>query len=177
MFVKICGITTSEQIDKAAELGYDAVGIVLYPKSKRFVSEEKAKHLAAYAEKRIMSVCVSMEFSDVVNVYKYFNFVQVSESVDVENLIFSTAEEPKFTNYKYVIYDASHGKGKFEKLPEWLHKYREKLIIAGGLNAENVGAVIREVKPFGVDVSSGVEDTPGIKNYEKMKKFINEVRR
>lgn len=177
MFIKICGITTFEQIDWAVTLGYDAVGVVVYPKSKRFVPEQKAIELATYARQKIISVCVSISFYDVANIYKYFDFVQVSENIDAQNLIFSTFEEPKFANYKYVIYDASHGTGKFTDLPKWLEKYRENLIIAGGLTPENVRSVIQTAKPFGVDVSSGVENAPDVKNYKKMEEFINEVRR
>ena len=177
MFVKVCGIKTFEQIDWAVTLGYDAIGVVLYPKSKRFVAEEKAEELARYARQKIISVCVSINFSDVANIYKHFDFVQVSENIDAQNLIFSTFEEPKFANYKYVMYDASHGTGKFTDFPHWLSNYREKLIIAGGLSSANVSEVIKNIKPFGVDVSSGVEDAPGVKNYKKMEEFINEVRR
>lgn len=176
MFIKICGITTFEQIDWAVTLGYDAIGVVLYPKSKRFVTEENAIELAKYSRQKIISVCVSISFSDVANIYKYFDFVQVSEEAKLKNLIFSTFEEPKFADYKYVIYDQSHGTGKFTDFPEWLGKYREKLIIAGGLTPENVRSVIQTAKPFGVDVSSGVEDSPGVKNYKKMEEFIKEVR-
>lgn len=177
MFVKVCGITTFEQIDRAVALGYDAIGVVLYPKSKRFVPEQKAIELATYAKQKIISVCVSITFPDVENIYKYFDFVQVSENIDAQNLIFSTFEEPKFVNYKYIIYDQSHGTGKFTDFPQWLSNYRKKLIIAGGLSSGNVSEVIKNVKPFGVDVSSGVEDAPGIKNYKKMEEFIKEVRR
>ena len=56
-------------------------------------------------------------------------------------------------------------------------EYGKNLIISGGLNSDNVYDIIKEVKPYGVDVSSGIESSPGKKNMELMEEFIEEVRR
>jgi phosphoribosylanthranilate isomerase len=76
--------------------------------------------------------------------------------------------------YEYFVYDASIGSGVFKELPEWLKDKTENLIVAGGLNKDNVCDVIRKIKPFGVDVSSGVEKN-GVKDFTMMKEFIDAV--
>ena len=78
-------------------------------------------------------------------------------------------------NYEYFIYDASIGSGVFHQLPKWVKDMAAKVIIAGGLNKENVCSVIQDIKPFGIDVSSGVEKD-GVKDFMLMKEFINTVK-
>ena len=65
MFVKVCGLKTEAQIDQAIDLGYNAIGVVTYPKSKRFCSPETAVRLAAYAGDRILRFVVGMTWNDV----------------------------------------------------------------------------------------------------------------
>jgi len=73
------------------------------------------------------------------------------------------------------VYDASVGSGVFKAFPKWLKDVEGRLIVAGGLNQDNVCNVIGKIKPFGVDVSSGVEKD-GVKNFELMKDFIGAAR-
>jgi phosphoribosylanthranilate isomerase len=177
MFVKVCGITDTAEIDEAVKLGYDAIGIVLYPKSKRFVTPEKAASLARYAKNRILTVAVSIPFSDVALVANDFNFIQVYEPVDIENLIYASNIIPKKgMKFKYFLYDNSKGSGKLDDIPLWTKMLKDKLIIAGGLNSENVVEIVKKFKPFGVDVSSGVENIFGKKDFNKMAKFIKVVK-
>jgi phosphoribosylanthranilate isomerase len=106
-----------------------------------------------------------------------FDLIQVYEPVDMENLIYASNSIPDSNiNFKYFLYDNSKGSGKLENIPLWVKKYQKKLIIAGGLNSENVTEIIRKFTPFGVDVSSGVEDLSGKKDFEKMAKFIKVVK-
>lgn len=177
MFVKVCGITEIKEIDEAIKLGFDAIGVVLYPKSKRFVEHKKAAFLAKYAKGKILTVAVSIHFRDVALVKDDFDLIQVYEPVDMENLIYASNSIPDSDiNFKYFLYDNSKGSGKLEDIPLWVKKYQKKLIIAGGLNSENVTEIIRKFTPFGVDVSSGVEDLSGKKDFEKMAKFIKVVK-
>jgi phosphoribosylanthranilate isomerase len=82
---------------------------------------------------------------------------------------------PSDLNYEYFIYDASIGSGVFQQFPKWIKDMAGKVIIAGGLTKENVCSVIQDIKPFGVDVSSGVEKD-GVKDFRMMKEFIDTVR-
>lgn len=176
MFIKVCGIKTFEQIDWAYSLGFTAIGVVLYKKSKRFVDENTAISLAGYAKGKVKTVAVSVNYSDVLNITDFFDYVQVYEEIDINNLILASNVMPKVRNFKYFLYDKSKGSGEFEDLPEWLFDLKDKLIIAGGLNHNNVKGVIEKYHPFGVDVSSGVENESGEKDYNLMKKFIESVK-
>jgi phosphoribosylanthranilate isomerase len=176
MFVKVCGLRTKEQIDKAIEYGYDAIGIVTYNKSKRYIPPAEAKELALYAKGKIDTFIVGLCYNDVVGVASEFDFVQIYETRPMANLVLAAKDiPPAGLEYRYFVYDASVGSGIFGPFPDWLHGLSAKLIVAGGLNKDNVCAVIKDLRPFGVDVSSGVEKE-GVKNFFLMKEFIDAVR-
>ena len=176
MFVKVCGLMNTAQIDKAIEYGYDAIGVVIYHKSKRYCPPKKAKELAEYTKGKIKSFVVGLTYSDVQNVAYMFDYTQIYEEKQVPNLVLASKEiPPSDINYEYFIYDASIGSGIFQQFPKWVKDMAGKVIIAGGLNKENVCSVIQDIKPFGVDVSSGVEKD-GVKDFILMKEFINTVK-
>lgn len=175
MFTKVCGLTTREQIDKAIAYGYDAIGIVTYPKSKRYCPHAKALVLAAHAKGRIKRVVVGKTYDDVKDVAHAFDYTQIHEPRQVPNLVLALKQiPPADIRYDYFIYDASIGSGTFKPFPPWVKAMSEKIIVAGGLNPENVCSVIRAIRPFGVDVSSGVE-RDGVKDFGLMKAFMDAV--
>ncbi|MCA1981202.1 MAG: phosphoribosylanthranilate isomerase [Calditerrivibrio sp.] len=176
MFVKVCGITTKKDLDSALELGFTAIGIVMYPKSKRFIGIKESIILSEHAKGFIKRVAVGIRYEDVKEVEKYFDYIQISEPVTNKNLILSVEEKPTIENDLY-IFDKSKGKGLLVEFPDWINEYRDKIILAGGLNPENIYEISVKYKTFGVDVSSGVESTPGIKDYHLMKRFITEYKR
>ncbi len=177
IFVKVCGIKNIREAKWAIELGYNAIGIVVYKKSKRYVSFNDAKKIIEYAKNKILTVTVSLFYNDVNKYIDLCDYIQIYEYIErkTDNLIYSSHIEPHSKNFKYFLYDASRGSGIFEKFPEWLTNYKRELIIAGGLNSENVTSIIEKFTPFGIDVSSGVE-LKGIKNFFKMKTFIDKIR-
>jgi phosphoribosylanthranilate isomerase len=176
MFVKVCGLTDIAQIDKAIACGYDAIGVVTYRKSKRFCPPEKAGALAEYARGKIKTFVVGLIYADVQDVADLFDYTQIYEARPIPGLVLASKEKPSSDiDYEYFIYDASIGSGVFQQFPTWLKDMAGKVIIAGGLTKENVCAAIQDIKPFGVDVSSGVEKN-GVKDFELMKKFIAAVR-
>jgi phosphoribosylanthranilate isomerase len=176
MFTKVCGLTTKEQIDKAVEYGYDAIGIVTYAKSKRYCPFEDAIKLAEYAQGKIKRFVVGLTYNDVQEVVDLFDYIQIYEARPVPNLVLASKEKPPLdVNYEYFIYDASIGSGVFHPFPAWVKDMADKIIVAGGLNLANVCAVIRDIRPFGVDVSSGVEKD-GVKDFKMMKEFIAAVK-
>jgi phosphoribosylanthranilate isomerase len=175
MFVKVCGITANEQIDWAVDLGYSAIGVVLHPRSVRYQKEERALVLADYARGRIATIAVGIGFDEVAACYHDFDFVQVYEYRCLERLIYAGSALPPNPGFSYFLYDTSRGSGAGGDLPAWLHGISDKLIISGGLTSENVSRMIREYRPYGIDVSSGVEARRGVKDYGLMKQFIEEV--
>lgn len=176
MFVKVCGLKTLEQIDAAVDIGYDAVGIVLYPKSKRYCPPEMARELAAYAQGKVETFVVSKTYAEVTEVADAFDVVQIYEQQPLPNLAFSSRERPPAgLSCRYFFYDPSAGSGTFQAFPDWLKGIHPKLVLAGGLNPENVAEVIRPLTPFGVDVSSGVEQD-GVKDLDLMQAFVQNAR-
>ena len=177
MFVKVCGLKTREQIDKAVEFGYDAIGVVTCATSKRNCSAEKALELAEYARGKISSFVVGLTYNDVKDIADAFDYIQIYEAIQTPSLAFSSKNKPpESLDYEYFIYDASAGSGVFEEIPEWVKGATDKLIIAGGLDIGNVCSVIKDIHPFGVDISSGVEKE-GVKDFTMMKAFVDTVRK
>jgi len=190
MRVKICGITNYEDAKMACDFGADALGFVTYKKSPRFIEVEEIKKiikkLPPFVTKTILFVNERAEFvnevmrvtkADIAQIhfeadeefykkleYKYLRVIRAKEKIDIE----------KFPD-EYKIVDAYvpeyGGSGKRVAL-EWFEtKDNSKIILAGGLSPHNIFEIGR-YGFYGVDVSSGVEKTPGIKDKRKLRKFI-----
>lgn len=197
--VKFCGMTRREDIEYAVGLGVDYVGVVLYDKSPRFVEWKSAcKLLEGLEGVRKVAVMVNPTLEEVDRVFEVgFDLVQLhgSESSEFAKLVgtertvkaFQTCpglEVPEvWKNCHSILLDACtlEGYGGSGKVANWtmasdltLKGYR--VILAGGLNPQNVMQAIKAVRPYGVDVSSGIESSPGIKDRKKMEEFINAVK-
>ncbi|MGW4350835.1 phosphoribosylanthranilate isomerase [Nocardia sp. NPDC004582] len=173
MFVKVCGLTTEEQIDWAVDLGYSAIGVVGTQKSKRYVEPARARELAAYARGRIQSFVVAFEQHEIAEVIDDFDIIQLYTWTDLPNLAYCSAVRPEpGQTCEYFFYDASHGSGVFAEFPDWLEHAPGRVVLAGGLTPDNVADVIATHRPFGVDVSSALETAPGIKSFDAMRRFI-----
>ncbi len=179
MFVKVCGLTEPGHVLWAAELGFDAVGVVLHRYSPRYCTPGTAAELANLArESGITTVAVGLVHEEVAPLRGIFDYVQVYSWVPESRLILAGAEAPaEEADYEYFLYDASRGSGTRKHFPPWLSAYRDRLILSGGLDPGNVHAAIAGISPFGVDVSSGVEEARGKKSYRLMKEFLREARR
>ncbi len=176
MFVKVCGLKTTGQIDWAVKLGYSAIGVVLYPKSPRYCDAETARELASYAKGKIVSVAVAKTFDELKEVNDDFDYIQVYEKIESDKLIYAGNSVPDNLVYNYFLYDASIGSGEFKEFPLWLNDIKENLIIAGGLNPSNVREALEKINCYGVDVSSGVEIEKGVKDLRLMEEFISVVK-
>ena len=199
--VKICGITRAQDVLAVAASGADAIGLVFYERSPRHVSIAQAKQLAdilppfvnvvglfvnaeaAFVREVLASVPLDllqfhgdetpeycMQFSK-----PYLKAIRVKAGVD----LLQCASD--FRSAKGLLLDA-HVEGlqggtgtafDWALIPKRLPL---PVILSGGLNAENVGAAIKQVRPYAVDVSSGVEVEKGIKDVAKIATFINEVK-
>lgn len=178
LFIKVCGITTVEQLEWAIELGYDAIGLMRAPNSSRYVDESTANKLLAHADGKIATFAVGLTLDQVAPVQGLVDTVQLYEHAgDVGSLALASDTPPKSTDgLDYWFYDASHGTGAFAKIPQWVLDVDARVVLAGGLNPDNVAQVVAQYRPAGVDVSSGVESSRGVKNYALMKAFIMAAR-
>ena len=188
MMVKICGITRREDAVAAAEAGASALGFIFYPKSPRYVTPEKARELGdglepwkvgVFVDESPESVATIMAEAklDVAQIYgNYLNTrkARVWRAVRVsEGGIFG------FSNCEALLLDSSVNGATFDWTVAPQLAGRDAalhVIIAGGLNPSNVGEAIRIAQPWGVDASSGLESSPGIKDHEKVRQFIKAAR-
>ena len=193
--IKICGIRRHEDIQYINELSPDYMGFV-FAKSKRrvdvdkvlnlvknlsgdikkvgvFVDEDPTKVLEI-AEKLKLSVLQfhgqeSQEYIDKFKGYEIWKALKI-------NSLESIHETRNYTCEKFLLDNSIAGSGESFKWELVQQKIQGSLImLAGGLTSENVQEGILQLKPYGVDVSSGVE-TNGFKDYKKIKEFIRKVR-
>jgi phosphoribosylanthranilate isomerase len=198
--VKICGITRGQDAQAAAQAGADAIGLVFYPPSPRYLSVERAVELRDALPPFVQTVALFVN-ADGAQVS------QVIGRVHPAMLQFHGEETPEFCaqfglpfvkacrirpGVDALAYLRPYARAAAWLLDSFVPEYggvgesfdwslapRERtrpLILSGGLEAGNVGRAIRAVRPWGVDVSSGVESAKGVKDAAKMAAFIAEVR-
>ena len=197
--VKICGITNIEDALYASKLGASFIGMICYTESPRFVTFEAASQIVSSLPGEVIpvGVFVNPTLEGIISAIKETGIkaVQIHGDLNLDglkelNIIKIRAHGIKdsfdfssvhYHNYDYLLLDNSvigqyGGTGKtfnWESIPSSLNK--DKLILAGGLNSENIGYAIKSVNPAIVDVSSGVESSPGIKDKAKLIEFFNSV--
>ena len=191
MRIKICGITKSEDAQYAEKAGADAIGVVVFSGgvSRRVVSIERAREIFDSVGPFTATVAVSHTDSkedleqmialhpDAIQISHPFTF-RSDPGVRIIRVI--GRGDPLPEDCDAIIIDDSHGKGR-QYDPSYamatVHRSRIPVILAGGLNPENVSDAIRQVHPYAVDVASGVEISPGIKDKEKILAFIAACRK
>jgi phosphoribosylanthranilate isomerase len=199
--VKICGITNLADAQAAVEAGADALGFNFYEKSPRYVSLKTASAISKQLPPFVMrvGVFVDAEPDFVLRAIGEAGLTMLQFHGD-EPPEFSTqfglmsmkafrirdektlAELPKFPTDAYLLDafspEARGGTGeKFNwELAVDAQKFGKPIFLAGGLIPENVADAVRQVRPFAVDVSSGVESAPGKKDAAKIRAFIQAVR-
>jgi len=202
VIVKICGITNFDDAINAVESGADMLGFVFYPKSKRYIEPEKAAEIIREVSSFVTCVgvfvnenierikeIIEITMIDLVQLsgdetiqmcLELKNFIPVMKSFKVTDSFSSDALSSFKVDYFHLDSYSDGLYGGTGKKFNWenaigLDKFG-KIILAGGLNPENVQEAISIVKPYGVDVSSGVEDFPGRKNHDKVKLFIKNAK-
>jgi phosphoribosylanthranilate isomerase len=199
IIVKICGLTREEDVKSAIAAGADAVGFV-FTESPRRISIETAKRLIGHVPGGVLRVglFLDQDRSEIDLVIKavtldvlQFHGSETEQecsvfglpwlkAVTMENAQSAIQAERDYPGAMGLLFDshASGGRGGSGKVFDWsLSRPLAKPVwLAGGLTAENVGRAIRMVRPFAVDVSSGVEVAPGLKDAAKMSRFIRTVR-
>ena len=202
--VKICGITTCEDAQMAVDAGVDAIGLVFYEKSPRLVAKTQAAEISQIVpafvsrvalfkdadEQLIESVLQQVEIdliqfhgSETPAFCEYFGRPYIKAlgmkgpECDAGYLI---ASAEKYHTAKALLLDG-HAPGEAGGTGEtfdWsaMATINKPVVLAGGLTANNVRQAIESVCPFAVDVSSGVESAPGLKDKEKIAAFMQQVK-
>lgn len=199
--VKICGITRIEDAHAAVSAGADAIGLVFWPSSPRFVATEQARAIAAAVPPfvAVVGLFVDPAPAAVHEVLKRVNLALLqfhgSESpeqcstygrpyikaISMRDDVNLQAEEKRYAAAAGLLLDAFAGElvGGSGRAFDWsrIPAVRSKpIVLAGGLTPENVGDAIRRVRPEAVDVSSGVEASKGLKDPKKIAAFMQAVR-
>lgn len=200
--IKICGINHLDDALKAVECGADAIGIIFVEKSPRYASLTDARVIAESMPPFVTVVGLFMdapeeqvraalkvvplnllqfhgnesaEYCDQFNM-PYIKVLRMRENANV------VAYAQEYPNASGILLDAYHqgmggGTGQtfdWQLIPD---KIPLPLILAGGLTPENVASAVEQVRPYAVDVSSGVESEPSVKDHKKIEQFIKEVQR
>jgi|BEDMetMinimDraft_2_1075160.scaffolds.fasta_scaffold02766_5 phosphoribosylanthranilate isomerase len=195
MIVKICGNTTKESLDAAIEAGADMVGFILCT-GPRLLDAETVRTLVRYVNGRAITVGVfcsdSPSYVNEILEYCNLDFAQLSGNEDLDFV--KQVKRPSLKVIRLrsgmdktwqmwpedviLIFDTPKsnvlgGSGQPWEW-EWAVEAAEKrkIMISGGLDPDNVGEVVRSVRPWGVDVSSGVEFSPGKKDPELVYRFV-----
>lgn len=198
--IKICGITQVEDARKAAALGVDAIGLVFYEPSPRYVSIERAREIIDVLPPFVTKVGLFVNSAPEI-VHKTL------EKLSIDLLQFHGTEPPNACSMYGWPYIKAVKMSNMTKLDELADNYhdaqgllldtddssqpggtgkpfdwslvpaepKKPIIVAGGLNPGNVAKAIARTHPYAVDVSTGVESSSGIKDKELMTEFVNAV--
>jgi phosphoribosylanthranilate isomerase len=190
VWIKICGMTTPEAVRAALDARAEAIGFV-FAESKRQVTPGRAAELAQSARGRIRCIAVTRHpeqraVDEILSVFKPdalqtdwedLQSLKLPHDLQLIPVLRSGHGEPAPLPACFLFEGPVSGTG----VPtDWNGAHamarRANLILAGGLSPENVAAAIERVRPFGVDVSSGIEQSPGVKSPEKIASFVEAAR-
>ena len=194
--IKMCGLRRPEDIAAANELKPEYIGFVFFPGSKRYVAPDTAKALKEKLDPGIKAVGVFVDEEpetaaglladgviDIAQLHghedeKYLERLRkLTDRPLIRAFRIRGAEDAlraQDSSADGILLDAGAGDGKTFDW-SWLRAVERPYFLAGGLNPENAGRAVRELKPYAVDVSSGIE-TDGFKDIRKMRAFIQAVR-
>jgi phosphoribosylanthranilate isomerase len=200
MFVKFCGFTRESDVEEAIGCGVNAIGFVFYDNSPRYIVPQKArclmnllrgsdtKSVGVFVDddaNRIMRIVemVGLDYAQVYSVdvmkqlQKYIPAImayRVADARDVARAVMPHNGLLLFDSFSKASFGGTGITFNWNGLQHFQHL--DATIIAGGLHAGNVGNLLSTIRPFGVDVSSGIEEKPGIKSAEKMKEFMKRIK-
>jgi phosphoribosylanthranilate isomerase len=194
MFVKICGVTRLDDALAAVEAGASAIGLVFWPQSPRFVDPYRARAIAARLPPFVTAVglFVNQPAAYVNGVASLVRLGAVQLHGDETPAFASTVIAPVIRALPVAAADAwppettllldAHDpvkRGGTGRTIDWRAAAaiaaRRRVLLAGGLTPENVADAIARVRPFGIDVSSGVERAPGIKDHQRLRALFEAI--
>lgn len=203
MRVKICGITNKEDALNAVHLGADAIGFIFYKNSPRYVTPEIVEEISMFLPPFVYVVGVFVNQSeDEINEISTrckLNLIQlhgeetpnfclkmprrvikafrISEEEDIQSIVaYQGAVSAMLLDAKVKNMAGGTGRTFDWGLALKAQEYHMPLILSGGINAGNVKKAVTLVNPYAIDLSSGVESEPGIKDYSKMQELISIVK-
>ncbi|MEZ5464444.1 MAG: phosphoribosylanthranilate isomerase [Lysobacteraceae bacterium] len=202
--IKFCGMTRREDIDTAVKLGVDAIGLIIAARSPRRLTAERAAELVEGLPPLLSKILLCMDNDDAA-VREAIDAAQPHwlqfhgsepaatcerfglpylKAVPMDSLADDAALQAYIAGHPgaagFVLDSHAVGAaGGSGKTFDWSRRpaVSRPWLLAGGLDPDNVAEAIRTLRPFAVDVSSGVESAPGIKDSERMRRFVSEVRR
>jgi phosphoribosylanthranilate isomerase len=200
MLVKVCGITRAEDAQLAVSLGARALGFLFWPRSPRFIDPAKARAIVRGLPPLVTPVGLFVnQTADEVNAVAAevgLGAVQLHGDEPVEYLAGLVRPVLKAVSLEHLrdVDDANRWprevvllldahdperRGGTGQLVDWdlaaRVASRRPTLLAGGLRPENVASAIARVRPYGVDVSSGIETAPGVKDHQRMRSFFDAV--
>ncbi|HEY8514978.1 MAG TPA: phosphoribosylanthranilate isomerase [Candidatus Binatia bacterium] len=200
MRVKICGVTSSADARAAVEAGADMVGLNFYPRSKRYVTRERAREIVAELPPEVWRVGVFVNAArDEIE--------RLRDELELDAIQLHGDEEPEVAqglgctviralrlrgpddaaraldrwpvDYLLCEGDAGASYGGAGASFDWAWARAvppARLFVAGGLTPENVADAVRALRPFAVDVASGVESAPGVKDHSRMAALVKHAK-
>jgi phosphoribosylanthranilate isomerase len=204
--IKFCGLTSVADAQAAVALGVDAIGLVVTRKSARFAGIDVARDIRRSLPPFVCAVALFMDdgpawISQAVaqvcpdllqfhgsesaadcdrHARPYLKAIAMGGGLSVNARAAEiVAAYPRATGFLLDGHAAGQPGGTGEVF-DWSQvpsSIGRTIVLAGGLTCDNVGAAIRTARPYAVDVSSGIESSPGVKDAQKMRRFVEEVRR
>jgi phosphoribosylanthranilate isomerase len=199
LLVKICGLTTADDAAAAAAAGADAIGVNLWPGSKRYVTAQAARAVLAAVPSGVLKVGVFVDApaaevaqrivelgldraqlhgDELAADFAALDPARIIRAVrvrDADSFDAAGAWSPALWLYDSFV-EGFGGAGVSAPWPLIARQARRPFLLAGGLTPQNVAAAIRATRPDGVDVASGVEERPGLKDAAKLAAFIGAAR-
>lgn len=189
VFVKVCGLDTPENVEAAVEAGADAIGFVHWEPSVRHRELDEIRRLAALAEVPTVLVTVDQSSAALLEAAARAG-VDAVQPHGRDALIAGAAArraglgvifpikagEQTPPNDELLLVDTPHGgpEGGTGETFDWdlAASLDRPFLLAGGLDTDNVADAVRKLRPFGVDASSGLESSPGVKDAELIRRFV-----
>jgi phosphoribosylanthranilate isomerase len=198
MMVKVCGITRLQDAATACELGAAAVGFIFWPNSPRFIDPYRARAIVRALPPFVtpVGVFVNQPVEYVNGVASLVRLGAVQLHGDEDATFIGQVSRPVIKAVSNGLLDAAHAwprdavllvdahdperRGGTGMTADWnaaaALARRRRVLLAGGLTVDNVADAVARVQPFGIDVSSGVEAAPGVKDRDRMEAFFRVLR-
>lgn len=184
MMVKICGITRREDAEAAVSAGASAIGFIFYPPSPRYIAPERAAEIGRGLDALKVGVFVDESPASIEAVMRaarldiaqiYGGEAPANARVWKAIRITSPLDPAETKGAEAILLDGPKNGAGFDWSLARLASENAaalRIIVAGGLDASNVAEAIRIAQPWGVDASSRLESSPGIKDHEKVRQFV-----
>ncbi|MDG2348520.1 MAG: phosphoribosylanthranilate isomerase [Gammaproteobacteria bacterium] len=193
MKLKVCGVTRASDIVSLNQLPIWAVGFNFYVRSPRLIDIDHGRYLAGLVASHIRTIGIVMDVNDIETVLTFCDYVQVytddlPDVIDKKRCILvrhsnDLSPLPNTQAFAHILLDApclkdgllgGTGRTANQVVAKQLVK-DHSLILAGGITLQNVDVLYAAIKPFAMDVASGFEVQPGIKDVKKIKVFLKKV--